>query len=264
MLQETVGRESKTAFGTTTAVEENEIAGNVFEFLLGAIFESLPCAGAQVRKTRRRTFFSLVLRDFVERVDGYENGVVVLILDLDDFLHRAVTAGNAHETNELPHPVIDVNDVVAGFKLADFLEGERHFCVTGVVGTQIVFVEAVEDLMIGVECGANRRVAETFVQSEVDGGEKRAFGLLAGGLHQLGEDVAQTFLLLLAVGQDESALTVGEIFDKGVQNLLKVLVEQGLGLSVEDNSRHFLAAGGRLCAGTAHPLPENVPFQLRL
>ena len=27
-----------------------------------------------------------------------------LILDLDDFLHRAVTAGNAHETNELPHP----------------------------------------------------------------------------------------------------------------------------------------------------------------
>ena len=260
VLQETVGRESKTAFGTATAVEQDEIAGNVFEFLLGAIFESLPCAGAQVRKTRRRTFFALVLRDFVERVDRYENGVVVLILYLDDFLHRAVTAGNAHETNELSHPVIDVNHVVAGLKLADFLEGERHFCVPGVVGTQIVFVEAVEDLMIGVKRGTNRRVAETFVQREVDGGEKRALGSLTGGLHQLGENVAQTLLLLLAVGQDESALTVGEIFDKGVQHLLKVLVEQGLGLGVEDNSRHLLAAGGRLCAGTAHPLPENASF----
>ena len=264
VLQETVGRESKTAFGTTTAVEEDEIAGNVFEFLLGAIFESLPCAGSQVRKTRRRTFFSLVLRDFVERVDRHENGVVVLILDLNDFLHRAVAAGNAHETDKLPHPVIDVNHVVAGFKLADFLEGERHFCVPGVVGTQIVFVETVEDLVIGVERGTDRRVAEAFVQSEVDGGEKCALGLLAGGLHQLAEDVTQPLLLFLAVGQDESALTVGEIFDKGVQNLLKVLVEQGLGLGVKDDSRHLLAAGGRLCAGTAHPLPENAPFQLRL
>ena len=160
--------------------------------------------------------------------------------------------------------MIDVNDVVAGLKLADFLEGERHFCVAGVVGTQIVFVEAVEDLVIGVERGADRRVAETFVQSEVDGGEKCALDLLTGGLHQFGEDVAQPLLLLLAVGQDESALSAGEIFDKGVQHLLEILVEQGLGLRVEDNSRHFLAAGGRLCARTAHPLPENAPFQLRL
>ena len=264
VLQETVGREGKSAFGTTTAVEEDEIAGNVFEFLLGAFFESLPCAGAQVRKTRRRTFFSLVLRDFVERVDRYENSVVVLILDLDDFLHRAVAAGNAHETDKLPHPVVDVNHVVAGLKLADFLEGERHFCVPRVVGTQIVFVEAVEDLMIGVERGADRRVAETFVQSEVDGREKCALDLLTGGLHQLGEDVAQTLLLLLAVGQDESALSAGEIFDKGVQHLLKVLVEQWLRLGVKDDGRHFLAAGDRLCARTAHPLPENGPFQLRL
>ena len=101
------------------------------------------------------------------------------------------------------------------------------------VGTQIVLVEAVEDLMIGVKRGADRRVAETFVQSEVDRGEKRAFGSLTGGLHQFAEDVAQTLLLFLAVGQDESALTVGEIFDKGVQHLLKVLVEQGLRLRVE-------------------------------
>ena len=42
-------------------------------------------------------------------------------------------------------------------------------------------VEAVEDLMIGVERGTNRRIAETFVQREVDGGEKRAFGSLTGG-----------------------------------------------------------------------------------
>ena len=264
VLHETVGRESKTAFGTTTAVEQDEIAGNVFEFLLGAIFESLPCAGAQVRKTRRSTFFSLVLRDFVERVDRYENGVVVLILDLDDFLHRAVTAGNAHETYELPHPVIDVNHVVAGLKLADFLEGERHFCVTGVVGTQIVLVEAVEDLMIGVKRGTDRRVTEAFVQREVDRREKCTLSLLVGGLHQLGEDIAQTLLLLLAVGQDESALSAGEIFDKGVQHLLEVLVEQRLRLGVKDDCRHFLAAGGRRCAGTAHPLPENAPFQLRL
>ncbi len=159
----------------------------------------------------------------------------------------AVAAGNAHETDKLPHPVINMNHVVAGFKLADFLEGERHFCVPGVVGTQIVLVETVEDLMIGVKRGTDRQVAETFVQSEVDGGEKRALGSLTGGLHQFAEDVAQPLLLLLAVGQDESALTVGEIFDKGVQNLLKVLVEQGLRLGVKDDSRHFLAAGGRLC-----------------
>ncbi len=108
----------------------------------------------------------------MERVDRYENGVVVLILDLDDFLHRAVAAGNAHETNELPHPVIDVNDVVSGFKLADFLESERHFCVPGVVGTQIVLVEAVKDLMIGVKRGTDRRVAETSCKVRWTGGEK--------------------------------------------------------------------------------------------
>ena len=115
--------------------------------------------------------------------------------------------------------MIDVNDVVSGFKLADFLESERHFCVPGVVGTQIVLVEAVKDLMIGVKRGTDRRVAETFVQSEVDGGEKCTLDSLTGGLHQLGEDIAQPLLLLLAVGQDESALTVGEIFDKGVPKL---------------------------------------------
>ena len=71
-------------------------------------------------------------------------------------------------------------------------------------------MEAIEDLVIGVEGGSHIRVGETLVEGEVDGREKRSSGRVPLRLRQLPEDFAQTLLLLFAVGQHIDALPVGD------------------------------------------------------
>ena len=174
LLQETVGRKSKTFFCASATVEQNQIARNVFELLLRALLEAFPRAGAKMRKPGRRTLLPLVLRNLVERVDRHENRIVVLIFDLDHFLHGPVAARDAHESDKLPHSMIDMHHIVARLKLTNLFERERHLGIARVVGTQIVLVETIEDLVVGVEGGSHLRVGEPFVEGEVDGREKRS------------------------------------------------------------------------------------------
>ena len=85
---------------------------------------------------------------FVERVDRHEDRIVVLIFDLDHFLHGPIATRDAHESDKLPHSVIDMHHIVARLKLTNLFERERHLGIARVVGTQIVLVETIEDLVV--------------------------------------------------------------------------------------------------------------------
>ena len=71
-------------------------------------------------------------------------------------------------------------------------------------------METIEDLVVGVESGCHLRVGEALVEGEVYGCEKRSTGRAPLRLCQLLENVAQTLLLLFAVGQHVNALSAGD------------------------------------------------------
>ena len=55
-------------------------------------------------------------------MDADEDDVVVLVNQLDGFLHLPVHF-SAHQSAELPDSVVDVDDVVAGCELVQLFEG---------------------------------------------------------------------------------------------------------------------------------------------
>ena len=69
-----------------------------------------------------------------------------------------------------------MHHIVARLKLTNLFERERHLGIARVVGTQIVLVETIEDLVVGVEGGDHIRVGEPLMEGEVDGREKRSPG----------------------------------------------------------------------------------------
>ncbi len=66
-----------------------------------------------------------IFRQFVERVDTYQEYVVVEIYELDHLLHAPVDLG-ADKAAEFAHAMVDVDYVVAYLNLAEFLEREGH------------------------------------------------------------------------------------------------------------------------------------------
>ena len=63
MLHEGVGREGKTALLPAGSIELYQVAGNVLQFLLGALLHALPLTCTQMRQSRWiATILSLILR----------------------------------------------------------------------------------------------------------------------------------------------------------------------------------------------------------
>ena len=102
-------------------------------------------------------------------------------------------------------------------------------------------MEAVEDLMIGETADLQRVVDESLVDGFLDWSKFNRtlapFAILQ--CHRLArlvhtvEDVAQSFLLPLAVGKNIDMVALDEIaFDRLAQQV-KILVKQGLGRDVE-------------------------------
>ena len=81
-------------------------------------------------------------------VDGDVDGVTSLVCNLYHLL-IAVALWHPDETAEAADAMIDMHDVIAHFKLANFLEGEGHLASACLVGAEVVLVEAVENLMVG-------------------------------------------------------------------------------------------------------------------
>ena len=229
LLHETIGAKSKSLLLLTLCVETNEVARNVLNLLLRALLEFLPSACAQVTQARRFALLTFVLRHLMKRVDGNENHIVIFIHQFDEFLLLTICTRHAHQSSKLPYTVIHVYDIIAGFKLHEFLKRQCEFSVAGAVALEVIFVETVEDLVVGKEGDAQRLVNKSFVQGVQDGRKGEGFS------HVL-KDGAQTLRLLLAISKNVEVVTISlQLSECGAQEV-EILVEQGLKFDVETHN----------------------------
>ena len=150
ILHEAVRTERIAFLLSTLRIEFDQIAGNIFDFLLRAVFHLLPCTAAQLVQRRRFAVFPFVFRQLMERMNTDEEDIVVTVNQLDGFLYLAVHL-RAHKSAKLPDAMIDMHDIVAGSKLAQFFEREHYFPAARLVALEVVLMKASENLMIGQE-----------------------------------------------------------------------------------------------------------------
>ena len=163
LLEECVGGVGEALFFAPATVEDDEVAGDVFELFLGLALDALPRTCAEVGESGRFALAAFVLRHLVEGVDGDEDGIVVLIGDFDDLLQFAVGTGHAHQSGKPPHAVVNVHHIVARLKLHQLFERQGNFGIAGVVGTEVVLVKSVEDLVVGEEGDLRLLIDKTLV-----------------------------------------------------------------------------------------------------
>ena len=119
-------------------------------------------------------------------VDGDEDAVVVFVNEFDHLLRGAVDAG-AQQAAELAHAMVDMHDVVARLDARKFFEREGQTPRASAVAAERIFVEAVENLVVGEEAELQGVVGETLVQGGLGGGEGYVFApLLEDGLEAEG------------------------------------------------------------------------------
>ena len=124
-------------------------------------------------------------------MDGDEDDVVVGIDEFYHLLRTAVDFG-AEESGETSHSVVEVDYVVARFDGSKLLEREGEFAGAGAVALEGVFVEAVENLMVGEDAHPGFGVAETLVECGEYRGER-------DGVAAVSEDGPQSLDLFLGV-----------------------------------------------------------------
>ena len=234
MLHEGIGTEGKTLFLLSLRIEADEVAGNVLDLLFRAFLEFLPCPCPQSGDTGRLAFFSLVFRNLMKRMDRHVNGIVILIGQFDHFLHLTVRGWHADQSCEAPHAVVHMNDVVTRFKLHKLLQRESHLCIAGMIGLEIVFMESIEYLMVCQATDVQILIGKSLVKCTFH-------GLKAHPAMHLSEDIGQALRLFRTVGQNVDGIAVGHILEKRGLQKVKLLMEEGLQMSVE-------VQHGRWCA----------------
>ena len=121
MLHEAVRAIGKAFFLFPFGVEEDQVAGDIFYFRLGAFLHLLPRSRAELAQFGWfSAVLAFVLGQLMEGMDADEYDIVVLIDQLDGFLHLAVHF-RADQSAELSDTVVDMHDVVAGRELVQLL-----------------------------------------------------------------------------------------------------------------------------------------------
>ena len=202
MLEIGVRGEGEAFLAAPGGIELYEVTGNVLELALGALLDALPCVGADAVDLRRHAFLAAVLGELVEGVDGREEDVVVLIHELDDFLHLAVDVG-AQQSGEAAHAVVEMDHIVAGLELAELAQRQGELARACAVALEGVLVEAVENLVVSEDAHLGIVVDESFVERAVDGLELYAVAAV-------GEYLAQAVELLGVVREYAQAVALGE------------------------------------------------------
>ena len=197
MLQITVGTIGKSLFASALRIEFDQVAGDILDSLLCLLLQPVPGTCSQGREAWRFTGIApSVFTDLIKRVDAHVHLVIVLIHDADHLL-IAVAGRHTHQSAELSDTIIHMHDEVAIIHLLQLLHGERHLSGSCRVGTEVVFMESVEDLVIGKEAGMLLMVHESLVDGFLYRGKP---DLIPFQLLTI-EDILQSFLLLLAVCQ---------------------------------------------------------------
>ena len=206
-------------------VELDEVAGDVLDFGLCLLLDAFPSTGAQLINTRRFTLLALVFRNLVQRVDGHEHHIVVLINQLDDLL-RGVSVRQAHQARKLTDAMVDVYHIVPRLELTEFLQRKGYLATTCAVASEAIFMEAVEDLMIGEEAAPQGVVGKALVQGLVHISKGDAVSPFL-------EDVLQSLGLLLAIRTDVEGVSFLQEVGEARCHESEVLVENGLCLGFE-------------------------------
>ena len=61
----------------TRCIQAYKVAGNIFQTTFGALFYAVPCARAQLVQLGRLAVLATVFGEFVQRVYGYKDDVLV-------------------------------------------------------------------------------------------------------------------------------------------------------------------------------------------
>ena len=162
-------------------------------------------------------------------MDRYVDAVAMLIGDLDHLL-VTVALGHPNQATELADTMIHMHHIVAYLELLDLLQRECHLTTAGLVALEVVFMETVEDLMIGEETDAEIIVSKSFVKSLID---RRKDNILS----HFGKDILQTLVLFLAVGEDIDLIALQQIILKGLGEQVEILMEERLHRDMELQSR---------------------------
>lgn len=102
-------------------------------------------------------------------MDGDIHLVVVLINDADDFLIATLRTWNLDQSSELSDAEVDMHKIVARLHLLQLLHRERHLPGACLVRLEVVFMEPVEDLMVGEAASLEIAVHEPLVHGLVHG-----------------------------------------------------------------------------------------------
>ena len=234
VLHKAVGAIGKTFLLATTGVEFDEVAGYILDFTLCFFLDTLPRTGAQLVQAGRLALLAFILGHLVQCMDGDEHDIVILIEQLDDLL-CAVAIGDTHKASEAPYAMIDVDNKIPRFELAELFQRERHLTATCTLATQIVLVETVKYLMVGEEATLQGVIGKSLVQGVVNGSERYLFALpLLGG--PLFEDGLQAHTLLGTIGQNVETVATRQIVGKGATDEVEVLMENRLGGDIVSQS----------------------------
>lgn len=160
----------------------------------------------------------------MQRVDVYQQHVVVAVDELDRLVHLAVL-DRPRQSPEAADAVVDVHDVIAYFQRVEFLNRQAFASVQ--LAPDTVALVAVEYLVVGVETVFRRMVDEPRVQCQRNGVEDDVL------LSDRVEDVRQPLDLSLVVGEQTGRIASQTVRVDVVGQQIEFLVEFGLGRRVE-------------------------------
>ncbi len=124
-LQIRVGREAESFLLPSGGIQAYEIAGDILEFLLGALLDAVPCAGTELVDLRLYALLATILGELVERMYRNEYRIASGIHELYHLLHVASDLC-AEQSGEAPHTMIHVHYVVARLNGAKFLQRQSE------------------------------------------------------------------------------------------------------------------------------------------
>ena len=255
VLQEAVGAEGKSPAFLALGVEADEVAGYVFYLFLRPLLHFLPCAGSQLADVGRLALAPFEFGELVERMDGDEYYVVALINQLDGLLRGPSGHGQAYQTGKAAYAVVYVCHVVAYAERLYFLQGQGGFARAGLVAAQGVFVEAVEELVVGEEAFLQCLVVKSFVQRISQRFERQ-------GVAFVFKNVTDALGLFRTVGAYIYNVALVQERVEGLAGQVEVLVEKGLGMAVERQLGPDVGRGTGAELVAREPLQGCGPYRL--
>ncbi len=134
--------------GLPFSVKLNKVLGYVLYFRLCAGLEVHPSLRTKLVDFRLFSVLGAETGNLVERMDGHENHISVLVCDFHYLLHPSLVVLHPHKTSEHTYSVVDMNHIVSYVEGRQVIEGELFSLFHRPSDGNPL--ETVENLMVGV------------------------------------------------------------------------------------------------------------------